>query len=70
MEYAGNILADDVALASSHTLGHHDGCAFLKSCVTVHFTLAANLCRRAALGEIPSIRSTSSSQRIDLKPMP
>lgn len=39
-------------------------------CVSAHFTLAANLYRRAALGEIPSIRSTSSSQRIDLKPMP
>ena len=35
MENAGNILADDVALACSHTFGHHDGCAFLKSCVTV-----------------------------------
>lgn len=35
MEYAGNILADDVAFASSHTFGHHDGCAFLKSCVPV-----------------------------------
>ena len=35
MEYAGHILAHGIALACSHTFGHHDGCVFLKSCVTV-----------------------------------
>ena len=45
MEYAGSILADDVALACSHTLGYHDGCAFLKSCVTVaQGTRRSSLC--------------------------
>jgi len=49
MEYAGNILAYDVALASSHTLGHNDGCAFLKHCVTV-----ARRTRRSPLCACPA----------------
>ena len=49
MEYAGNILAVDVAFASSHTFGHHDGCAFLKSCVPV-----ARRTRRSPLCACPA----------------